>query len=621
MARRVARVYPVVPGAHLDQLFDYVIPDGMAGAHDLRLGSATRIYFHGVETTGWVMETTDSTDVPEHKLVDLDGIVRTPAFFDPADAAAWRWIADRFASTFSAVTRHAIPKRVKHVEREFATWGAGVPAPATQRLAGGRITLLQLGWHDDGQAALIARIREVVEAGYQAQVITPLPASPVADAIVHAYGRQVLDMRGDLPQTERYRSFWRWRLGHARVLIGTRSSALWPAQTNALGLLVVLDEANPAYKSQRAPRFHVRETALVRAGTHGCEVVFTSHVPSGQLTRLIALGHVEVEAVSRAQIEATSPTIHMVDRTTLPIARRGRFAGPVMDAMNQVVKAGGRIIVLAAMRGSGRSIGCQACKRRLRCPDCGAGLAPKDRAPLAEAAAWQCVVCTWEGAPFACPACGAEQRNLKAAGVASIATELANTFPGVTVVTMEGFNAPGPDGRPAIAVMTRGSVLASPAWLQGQRADLAVIVDPDVLLGRPAYDAAEDALRLWADTAHLADKVMIQTYEPDHHAITAFSLINPGLFWDREMERRQAFHFPPAGHVIRFEHMTVETVNTLREALADQPKVMVFGPDETGGAFLSTPELRPTLKALDPIRREWATANAGIRIDVDPLAL
>lgn len=621
MARRFARVYPVVPGAHLDQLFDYVIPEGMAGVHDLRLGSATRIYFHGVETTGWVMETTDSTDVPDHKLVDLDGIVRTPPFFDPADAAAWRWIADRFASTFSAVTRHAIPKRVKHVEREFATWGAGVPAPAAQRLAGGRITLLQLGWHDDGRSVLIDRIRAVLAAGYQAHIITPLPANPVADAIVQAFGRQVLDMRGDLPQTERYRSFWRWRLGHARVLIGTRSSALWPAQTNALGLLAVLDEANPAYKSQGSPRFHVRETALVRAGTHGCEVVFTSHVPSGQLTRLIAMGHVEVEAASRGQIEASSPAIHMVDRTTLPIARRGRFAGPVMDAMNQVVKAGGRIIVLAAMRGSGRSIGCQVCKRRLRCPDCGAGLAPKDRAPLADAATWQCVVCTWEGEPFPCPACGVEQRNLKAAGVTSIATELAKSFPGVAVATMEGFNAPGPESRPAIAVMTRGSVVVSPAWLQGQRADLAVIVDPDVLLGRPAYDAAEDALRLWADTAHLAEKVMIQTYEPDHHAITAFSLINPGLFWDREMERRQAFHFPPAGHVIRFEHMTVDTVNTLRDALADQPDVMVFGPDETGGAFLSTPDLRPTLKALDPIRREWAKANTGIRIDVDPLAI
>lgn len=618
MARRFARVYPVVPGAHLDQLFDYVIPDGMTGAHDLRLGSAARIYFHGVETTGWVMETADTTEVPDHKLVDLDGIVRTPPFFDPADAAAWRWIADRFSSTFAAVTRHAIPKRVKHVEREFATWGGGAPAPAAHRIPKGRIAQLQLGWHDDGHELLIERVRAALAEGYQAHIITPLPACPVADAMVRTFGRQVLDMRGEQGQTERYRSFWRWRLGHARVLIGTRSSALWPAQTNALGLLAVIDEANPAYKNQRSPRFHVRETALVRAGTHGCEVLFTSHLPSAQLTRLIAMGHVDVEAASRQQIEATSPAMHMVDRTTLPIGRRGRFAGPVIEEMNRVVKAGGRVIVVAAMRGSGRSIGCQSCKRRLRCPDCGAGLAPKGRAPLADAGAWECVVCSWDGQPFACPACGEEKRNLKAAGVASIAKELTQTFPGVEVATMEGFNAPGPEGRPAIAVMTRGSVVASPAWLRGERADLAVIVDPDVLLGRPSFDAAEDAFRLWADTAHLADKVIIQTYEPDHHAITAFSLINPGLFWDREMERRQAFHFPPAGHVIRFEHMTVDTVTTLRDALADQPDVLVFGPDEAGGAFLSTPNLRPTLKALDPLRREWAKANAGIRIDVDP---
>lgn len=619
MTQRFARVYPVVPGAHLDKLFDYEIPNGMAGATELRLGTAARIYFHGVETTGWVMETADTTEVPDHKLVDLDGIVRTPPFFDPADAAAWRWIADRFSSTFAAVTRHAIPKRVKHVEREFATWGASTQAPAEHLVPGGQIAHLQLGWHDDGQMQLIERIRRVVAAGYQAQVITPLPTCPVSNTIVNAFGRQVLDMRGEQALTERYRSFWRWRLGYARVLIGTRSSALWPAQTNALGLLVVLDETNPAYKSQKAPRYHVRESALVRAGTHGCTVLFTSRMRSGQLTRLITSGHVQVEAASRTQIEATSPTIHMVDRTTLPISKRGRFAGPVMDEITRVVKAGGCIIVLAAMRGSGRSIGCNACKRRLGCPECGAGLAPKNRAPLADATAWECVVCSWEGQPFPCPACGEEKRNLKAAGVASISKELTQTFPGVEVATMEGFNAPGPEDRPAIAVMTRGSVVASPAWLQGQCADLAVIVDPDVLLGRPSYDAAEDALRLWADTAHLADKVMIQTYEADHHAIQAFSLINPNLFWDRELERREAFHFPPAGHLIRFERMTMDTVNVLRESLANQPEVMVFGPDEHGGAFLSTPELRSTLKAIRPVQLEWAKANAGVRIDVDPL--
>ena len=621
MARRYARVYPVVPGAHLDHLFDYVIPDGMAGAEALRLGMAARVYFHGVETTGWVMETADTTEVPEHKLVDLDGIVRTQPFFDPADAAAWRWIADRFLSSFSAVTRHAIPKRVKHVERELATWGGGAPAPATHLVPGGRIAHLQLGWHDDGREVLIARIREVVAAGYQAQIITPLPACPVSDAIVHAFGRQVLDVRGEQAQTERYRAFWRWRLGHARVLISTRSAALWPAQTNALGLLVVLDEANPAYKNQRSPRFHVRETALVRAGTHGCTVLFTSAVPSGQLTRLIGSGHVQVEAVSRQHIEATSPTIHMVDRTTLPIGRRGRFAGPVMDALTRVVHAGGRAIVVAAMRGSGRSIGCQSCKRRIRCPQCGAGLAPQDRVPLAEAVAWACVVCDWAGPPFACPACGREKVNLKAAGVASIAKELTQTFPGVAVATMEGFNAPGPLGRPAIAVMTRGSVVAAPAWLQGSRADLAIIVDPDVLLGRPSYDAAEDALRLWADTACLADKVMIQTYEPDHHAITAFSLINPGLFWDRELDRRAGLHFPPTGHLITLEPMTGAHADQLRAALSSQPQVLVLGPDEADKVLVSTPDLRPTLKAIRPLQQDWAQANAGIRIDVDPLAL
>ncbi|WP_336249618.1 hypothetical protein [Stomatohabitans albus] len=621
MPARYARLYPVVKAIHLDRWFDYAIPDGIAGGDQIRLGSAVRLHFHGMSTSGWVMEVATSTAIDPAQIKPIDAVVRTPPFFDPADAAAWRWVADRFGSTFAAVTRHAIPDRVKYVERELTQWPSPPAIPTQPWHDGGHITHLERGWHDDGRDAILTRIRAVVDAGYQAHIITPLPDCPISDAIQKAFGRMVLDLRGETQQSARYRGFWRWRTGQARILIGTRSSALWPGQTGAVGLIVLIDEANPAYKMPSAPRAHIRETALIRARTHHSEVLITSAVPSGQLTRLIAGGHVRVDKASRRQIETASPAIHMIDRNTLPIARRGRLAGPALDAITTVLNAGGRVIVLVAMKGTGRSIGCQRCKRRMACPACGAGLDTPDRQPIAQATQWQCGVCDWRGEPFACPHCSSTSYGFKRAGVTQISNELRKTFPHADITTMEGFNQPGPTTRPAIAVMTRGSVVASPTWLGGARAELAVIVDPDVLLGRPDYDATEDALRLWADTAHLAQRVIIQTYEPDHHAITAFSLINPGLFWDRELDRRAALHFPPAGHLIRLERMTQETVSTLCEALAEQSSVIVLGPDEDGSTLVTTPDLPTTLKNMRPIQEDWAKADTGIRMDVDPIHL
>lgn len=621
MPARYARVYPVVAPAHLDHLFDYAIPADMPGANQLRMGCRVKVDFHGYPTTALVMETTDHTDIDHSLIKPILDIAGELPYFDPADAAAWRWIADRFASTFAAVTRAGLPKRVNYIEREWQIWPDALEVPETPWCPTGRITYLRTGWHDDSRELLLERIQAVVDAGYQAHVITPLPACPVSDALRAALGREVIDVRGEKDHAQRYRSFWRWRQGHARVLIGTQSSALWPAQPGGLGLLVVLDEANPAYKMRQSPRAHIRETALVRAGTHNVEVLLTSLVPSGQLQRLIIGGHVQVQSASPAQIQANSPRMHMVDRNELPIQRKGRFTGPVIDEITKVVRAGGRVIVVGAMKGSGTSIGCQYCKRRIECPDCGAGLGTPGRVPIAEATHWVCQVCAWTGPAFACPWCDHDRPVLRLAGVGQIAKELQHTFADAEVVAMEGFDQPGPANRPGIAVMTRGSVVASPKWLRGERAELAVIVDPETLLGLPIYDAAETALRLWADTARIAEKVMIQTFEPDHHAISAFSLMNPDLFWDRELERRQSLHFPPAGHVIALQPLDDDLAGQLRSVMATQDEVIVLGPDTDGRVLVSTATLQPTLRALRPLQERWAKDDLAIRINVDPISL
>jgi primosomal protein N' (replication factor Y) len=189
---------------------------------------------------------------------------------------------------------------------------------------------------------------------------------------------------------------------------------------------------------------------------------------------------------------------------------------------------------------------------------------------------------------------------------------------------MEGFDAPGPSGRPAIGVMTRGSVVHRPAWLGDDVPGSVVLPDADAFLGRPALDAAEDALRLFFAVARWAGsgtdgEVLLQTREPNHPAVQALVRWDPDGFWEREVPRRAELRYPPVASLLRVDappDTAREVVAELRAALPAGDDVL--GPDPTGAALVKSMDLRGTLGALTPLRHAWSKADRKVRLDVDP---
>jgi primosomal protein N' (replication factor Y) len=243
---------------------------------------------------------------------------------------------------------------------------------------------------------------------------------------------------------------------------------------------------------------------------------------------------------------------------------------------------------------------------------------PADDAAPAER--WRCATCRWEGAAFACPACGATATAPLAAGAGRLATELARSHPTAEVVRMEGFDAPGPQRRPAIAVLTRGSVVERPAWLAGGEAAVVVVPDADALLGRPSLGAAEDALRLWFAVARWTRHLLLQTREPTNPAVQALVRWDPEGFWRRESERRSELAWPPHSSLVALSAPPEEAQQVaaaVRGALP--PADEVLGPDPDGGVLVKSATLRGTLDALTPLRHDWGKRSVRVRVDVDPV--
>lgn len=186
---------------------------------------------------------------------------------------------------------------------------------------------------------------------------------------------------------------------------------------------------------------------------------------------------------------------------------------------------------------------------------------------------------------------------------------------------MEGFDAPGPAGRPAVGVMTRGSVVARPDWLGAAPADVVVVPDADALLQRPDFAAAEDALRLWMAIGRWTPRMVVQTREPGHPAVQALVRWDAEGFWNDELPRRADLRLPPAAALVRVtcpdQASATDTAGALRAGLP--PGDEVLGPDLDGALLVKCATLRGTLAALKPLREDWAKHDRKVRVDVDPL--
>jgi len=474
---------------------------------------------------------------------------------------------------------------------------------------------------DDPAALGADLVARCLASGRSAVVLSADPASPLARAALGVAGPLGADLRGlESPgrstERARYRAALRCRTGHARVAVGGRAAVLVPV--DALGLVLVEDEANPAYKERRAPRHHAREVALARARLKGAVCVLTGDLPSASLWRLLTAGHVTEVAADRAEERRRAPRVDVVDLDDpRPGARRARLSSPAARALTETVRAGGAAVVLASRRGEGTALACRSCGTRRACPVCDGAIGPLASDP--PSGGWRCATCGWHGEASACPVCGATDHAPLAAGAARLATELARSHPAATVVRMEGFDAEGPAARPAIAVMTRGSVVTAPAWLRGRTADVAVVPEVDAFLGRARFDAGEDVLRLLLAAGRWTRRLVVQTREPGHPAVQALVRWDPVGWWHREAERRAELAWPPSASLITLapdDAAAAEVAQAVRAALDSDE---VLGPDLDGVLTVKSTDVRGTLASLTPLRHDWGLRGLRVRVDVDPV--
>ncbi|MBI2901696.1 MAG: primosomal protein N', partial [Planctomycetes bacterium] len=277
-------------------------------------------------------------------------------------------------------------------------------------------------------------IERVVAAGKQAIVLVPeIALTPQTVSRFRARFPRIAVLHSVLTEADRAAQWRTTRAGGADVIIGARSAVFAP--TRALGLVVIDEEHEAAYKQDNAPRYHAREVAIERARREGAGVVLGSATPSIESLFLARRGDFRLATLSRRIEGRPMPEIEVVDMAAerAELKRFPILSRRLVRLMTETTSRGEQTILFLNRRGYVTQIVCTRCKWVFRCRRCDVAMThhrEQDRC--------LCHYCfDAKPVPEVCADCRAGGLLRLGIGTERIEDEVKTLFPGRTVARMD----------------------------------------------------------------------------------------------------------------------------------------------------------------------------------------
>jgi primosomal protein N' (replication factor Y) len=458
----------------------------------------------------------------------------------------------------------------------------------------------------------------------------------IADRLRALIGAELGVLHSGLSAGERHDEWWRILCGEVRVVIGTRTATFAPLAR--LGLIIVDEEHDGGYKSDRTPRYDARWVGRRRASVAGARIVLGSATPDLVSLARVRGGHAEHAHLVERRVGST-PAIEVADlRAELAGGNRSIFSTALADALGALRRGSEQAVLLLNRRGAATFILCRDCGESLRCPDC--------ELPLVyhlEGGTLRCHHCGRSSAPTGtCPACGSARIRYFGAGTQRVEAELRARYPGLRIGRLDsdalsarrGFETIYDDFREGRTDVLVGTQLAAKG-LDLPSVILAAVIAADVTLNLPDYRGAERTFQLLAQVAGRAGRgpmpgrVILQTYAPGHYAVKAAAALDVEGFADEELLRRRLLGYPPFSVLARLlvadaDRARAEERGRQAAAAVAVPGAEVLGPLPSyvvrrAGRF----RMQVVIRAPDAETRAAALERVppGIAIDVDPESL
>ena len=414
---------------------------------------------------------------------------------------------------------------------------------------------------------------------------------------VNRFGKsEIAILHSKLTLSERYEEWMRIRNGEVNIAIGARSAVFAPFSD--IGLIIVDEEHETTYKSDKSPKYETVEVAVKRAAAGGSVVLLGSATPSVVSSYRAEQGFYKKLMLTKRYNTTPMPLLTVADmRSELLKGNKSIFSAVLYGAMNDALSAGKQIMLFLNRRGWSSFVSCPSCGYVMKCERCNISLTYHKAENRG--------ICHFCGlsrkVPDVCPSCGKEGLRYYGLGTEQVEELTKKAFPDASVARLDADNAKkrgsgekilSAFGNRKIDILIGTQMIAK--GLDFADVALVGIVAADISLNIPDFKSPERTFQLITQVAGRAGRreerghVVIQTYMPENYAIEAAADHDYEGFYRSELFFRKSLLYPPFSDVVQVtsyaaeETMAGEGAMRVREDLLSIEGLLtdevVFGP-------------------------------------------
>jgi len=648
----IAEILPEIKISYERSTFTYQIPPFL---HNLKIGSVVLIPLQKKVIRGVVVSISDQK--PSMKLREILDRVENFTLSERYIGIA-KWISDYYLCTPGEAITLFLPPNIKNprANKEKTAELLGKSSEISLNTEQEKIyqelkerlnqrdkkPALIHGVTGSGKTEIYLKLaEETIKNGRQVVVLVPeIVLTPqTVDRFEEYFGSKIALMHSNLSKSEKWRCYHEFLSGEKQIIIGPRSALLVP--NDKIGLIVIDEEQEDSYKQDQTPRYHAVDLAAKIAEESNALLIMGSATPRVETYFYAKSGKYSLFELTKRYHEQAMPKAVVID---LKQECRNRNYSVLSTRLKTEIEAAlarkKQIFLFLNRRGIATFVSCRECGEVIICPNCLVSLVyyiHKNNGILS------CHHCGYEEkVPAFCPKCQSPKIKFFGAGIDRIEQEITKEFPSATIFKADSTTLKNKrdydkfyrlikSGQIDIAIGTQ--LLAKGFDLEN--VGLVGVVSADTGLHLPQFRASERSFQLITQVSGRSGRrteqglTIIQSYWPDHNAITHAAAHDYSGFYEKEIADRKKFDYPPYCRLIRVvsedlnEDRARKSIEKVATELSDK-KFFLIGP---GPCFYSKLHrkfryhLVIKVKADDPAINEIRNKFNGLIWDANPVNL